>query len=151
MKFLPHILILIIIFLFFIFFKSIINNDLKNISQICISGNCFDVEVMDTIQKRESGMMNKKDLASNRGMFFVFKKEGFYDFWMKDTLISLDIIWIDENYQIVNIKNNVQPCKISQCEFFKSEKKAKYVLEIKGGLTEDLRFKVGDKIELYKR
>jgi len=138
---------------FYLFFQNIINNEavmgLKPIpTQVCIKENCFDVEIADTAKEREIGLMNREHLAKNSGMLFVFEKEDIYNFWMKNTLIPLDIIWIDGNNKIIFIKENAEPCKIEQCETFEPKQKAKYVLEINGGLADELGIEIGDEIEL---
>ena len=73
-----------------------------------------------------------------------------YGFWMKNTLISLDIIWIDENKEVVFIKRSAKPCRADPCEIFKPDKNAKYVLEINGGLAEKIGLRVGDGLEFRK-
>jgi uncharacterized membrane protein (UPF0127 family) len=128
------------------------NNELETESKdikACFKSNCFDIEVADTPEERETGLMFREQLASNSGMLFIFEKEDVYDFWMKNTLIPLDIIWIDENKKIIFIKENAEPCKTEKCELFGPNEKAKYVLEINEGLTEEIGLKVGNKVE-YK-
>jgi hypothetical protein len=80
-------------------------------------------------------------------MFFVFDKEQPLSFWMKNTLIPLDMVFIDANYNVINIAKNVQPCKVKDCESYKSESSGLYVLEIKGGAADQYGLKKGDKIE----
>ncbi|MCK4592073.1 DUF192 domain-containing protein [Candidatus Parcubacteria bacterium] len=123
--------------------------EIQNISQACFENECFKVEIADTEQKREIGLMNKENLAMSNGMLFIFEKEGIYKFWMKNTLIPLDIVWIDKNNEIIFIKENAEPCKVEQCELFGPNEKAKYVLEINGRLAEEIGLKVGNKVE-YK-
>jgi uncharacterized membrane protein (UPF0127 family) len=129
------------------------NNNLENnpniISEVCFENKCFNVEIVDTSKEREIGLMNREDLAMNNGMLFVFKKEGIYNFWMKNTLIFLDIIWIDENNKIIFIKENAKPCKTNddKCELFTPNKKAKYVLEINGGIIEEIGIEVDNEVE----
>ena len=123
--------------------------EIQNISQACFENECFKVEIADTKQKREIGLMNKENLAMSNGMLFIFEKEGIYKFWMKNTLIPLDIVWIDKNNEIIFIKENAKPCKVEQCELFGPNEKAKYVLEINGRLAEEIGLKVGNKVE-YK-
>jgi len=94
--------------------------------------------------------MGRKNLAEDAGMLFIFDKEGFYPFWMKDTLIPLDIIWIDENNKIVYIAGNAQPC-VQNCKNYDPPKEAKYVLEINGGLADKLNIKIGDTVNLPKK
>ena len=54
--------------------------------------------------------MFRESLNENSGMLFIFPKEDFHNFWMKNTLIPLDIIWINSAKEIVFIENNAQPC-----------------------------------------
>ena len=115
--------------------------------KVCIEENCFDVEIADTLKKKEMGLMNRDYLAPEDGMLFIFENEEIHNFWMKNTLIPLDMIWINENKKIIYIEKNADPCKIEQCELFGPNEKAKYVLEINGGLTEGIGVKTGDEIE----
>ena len=78
----------------------------------------------------------------------MFETEGNYPFWMKNTLIPLDIIWINARNEIVFIAENAQPCKEDLCPNIDPEANAKYVLEINGGLSNNFGFKVNDKINL---
>ena len=79
-------------------------------------------------------------------ILFIFPKEDNYNFWMKNTLIPLDIIWISKNEEIVFIEKNVLPCKEDPCQIYTSPKKVLYVLEINSGQTEEIRINIGDKI-----
>ena len=152
MKKLIYILLIVIIIAIYLFPQNGVNNvgtDLKPISTtVCIESNCFDVEIADTPQKREIGLMNRKNMLADDGMFFIFEKEGIHNFWMKNTLIPLDIIWIDMNDKIIFIQKNAQPCKVEQCESFGPNQKAKYVLEINSGLAEEMGIEAGNKIIL---
>lgn len=113
---------------------------------VCIRDNCFEVEVAKTEAQRDRGLMNREELGRDKGMFFVFDKEGIYPFWMKNTLIPLDIIWADSNGKIVFISQNVQPCKSLICSSVYPNVKAKYVLEVNAGICESLDIKVGDQV-----
>jgi uncharacterized protein len=108
----------------------------------------FNVEIADTFSKKRIGLMNRSSLPKDNGMFFVFEAEVEQNFWMKNTLIPLDMIFIDRNYNIVNIVKMAQPCKEDPCGTYSSEMPAKYVLEINGGLSDELNLKAGDKIIL---
>ncbi len=118
------------------------NNQIK---LACFGENCLKVEIADTDIERETGLMNRNSLDRDRGMLFVFEKEDIYGFWMKDTLISLDMIWITENNEVVFIKENAKPCN-ENCEIFIPDKNAKYVLEINSGIAKELDIKEGDKV-----
>ncbi len=113
-------------------------------NSVCVAEKCFFVEVAKTTAEREKGLMNRSHLDENKGMLFIFENEGLYSFWMKDTLIPLDMIWINSANQVVFIAKNVQPCKSLICPSINSSARAGYVLEINGGLSDSLGIKVGD-------
>jgi len=117
-------------------------------NQVCFGSHCFFVELAKTNAEKEKGLMSRTQLGKNNGMLFIFDKEDVYPFWMKDTLIPLDIIWIDSNYRVVFIGQNTQPCKTFICPLINPLVKAKYVLEINAGLCEELGLKIGDKFKL---
>ena len=77
-------------------------------------------------------------------MLFVYDSEGNYPFWMKNTLISLDMIWINQNHEVVYIAENAESCK-EFCLEINPQKNAQYILEINGGLAKELGINVGDK------
>lgn len=144
---------LIIILIIFMFkqqttVQTASENKLLEIDKVCIKENCFDVEVAKTNEEREKGLMNVEYLEKNSGMLFIFPETGKYNFWMKNTLIPLDIIWIDSNNTIVEIKENFQPCKEENCEIYYSKENALYVLEINGNLSNKYEINIGDKINL---
>lgn len=116
---------------------------LKNDGErICIEKNCFNVEVVDTPESRQIGLMYREQMDNRDGMFFIFENEGNYPFWMKNTLIPLDIIWIDSSGKIIDIKE-ADPCEEDPCPVFYHEGSAKYVLEINKGLSKELGIEVG--------
>jgi len=120
----------------------------KTTGKACYKDFCFKVELAKTKEEREKGLMFREKLDENKGMLFIFEKEGFHGFWMKNTLIPLDIIWMNSEGKIVYIKENAQPCKGMLCPVFIPGKKAKYVLEINAGKVKELGIKVGDQILL---
>ena len=81
-------------------------------------------------------------------MLFVFPEEDYRSFWMKNTLISLDIIYLNRDRQIVDMFVSVPPCCGDPCPAYASKFPARYVLEIKGGMAKKLKLKIGDKIFL---
>ena len=101
------------------------------------------LEVADTPEKREKGLMNKYNLPQNRGMVFVFKPAQRVTFWMKDTFISLDMIFIN-NSTIVNIAKNTLPNQITT--LYPSNFEVTEVIEVNGGFSDSHMIKVGDKV-----
>ena len=112
---------------------------------LCFGINCFDVELALSPEDREQGLMFRDCLGKDKGMLFVFMTEKEYSFWMKNTLIPLDIIWLNKNKEIVFISENNQPCKNNDCPIIKTNKKAKYILELNGGMINKIDLKIGDK------
>jgi len=95
-------------------------------------GTVIEAEVAEDKAK---GLQNREYLCPNCGMIFIFDKDGIYSFWMKDTLISLSLIWIDNVGKVVHIARNAKPCKYEkdaykECEKYFPKDSAKYVLEI---------------------
>ncbi len=106
----------------------------------------ISVEIADSYAERENGLMFRKNLDKDKGMFFIFEDSAIRNFWMKNTYIPLDIIFIDENFAIVNIAENAQPCINEPCQTYSSLKPAKYVLEVNAGFSEENGIREGEKI-----
>ncbi len=106
----------------------------------------FFVETVSTPAERAKGLMYRQNLAENEGMFFVFEKPEMLSFWMKNTLLPLDMIFIDSNKKIINIKKMALPCAKDPCPLFSSTEPAQYVLEIGGGLCDKFGITEGAKL-----
>ena len=104
-------------------------------------------EVADDNDERAKGLMFREKLEENNGMIFIFEQENEIAFWMKNTLIPLDIIFIGKDFKIVDIKNAV-PCKQDPCQLYKPQKSAQYVLEVNSGFAEKNGIKVNDEVEI---
>lgn len=138
--------IILLICLFFYFAPISLSPSFFS-GKVCIAENCFNVEVASTAIQRERGLMFRKNLAKNEGMLFVFNKEAIYPFWMKNTLIPLDIIWIKDN-KIVSISENNQPCKDLICDQILPSAIADHALEINAGSCERLGIELGQNVEI---
>lgn len=113
---------------------------------ITIHSHAFSVEIADTSDERTKGLSGRTNLDENTGMLFVFEEPGHYSFWMKDTLIPLDIIFIKNN-RIVTIYKNAQPqgnISDNQLQRYSPREPVNYVLEINGGLSEKYGFEEED-------
>lgn len=134
-----------------IFLISCGKNPDKNFEVISIDNGKelikINAEIADDEQEQMKGLMFREKLNGNEGMLFVFENEGYQTFWMKNTLIPLDMLFIDKNFEIVDIKNAV-PCKEEPCALYKSSKPAKYVLEVNGNFTIRNNVKISDKMTL---
>ena len=117
--------------------KILINNGEKLIH--------IDVEISDDNEERAKGLMYRKRLNDNDGMLFIFNNESYQTFWMKNTLIPLDMIFIDSKFAIIDIKNAI-PCKEEPCTLYTSSKPARYVLEVSAGFTRKNNIILGNKV-----
>jgi uncharacterized protein len=98
-------------------------------------GYAVNVEVAADDPTRQQGLMFRDKLPGDRGMIFFFRDSGEYPFWMKNTLIPLDMIWLDDQKRIVHIAHDVPPCKADPCPSYPPNAAARYVLEVAGGVA----------------
>jgi uncharacterized protein len=115
---------------------------------VCIRGSCFESEIAVTEAERAQGLMFRDVLPPDRGMLFVFPEEGLHRFWMKNTRIALDIIFIGSDRRVVGIVNRAQPCRKEPCDTYGPAAKAAYALEIGAGLAAARGFASGDLVEI---
>ncbi len=149
-----YIIIIIVISLLavvFLVFPRIIHNNGDGVlgvqvSTVEIKGTMFTVDVVSTTAERNRGLSVRKKIATDEGMLFVFEKSGVYPFWMKGMKFPIDIIWINEELQVVYLKENALP--ESYPEVFTPNILAKYVLEVNAGIIKDKRIKIGDNVIL---
>ena len=103
----------------------------------------IEIEVADDDAEREQGLMYRDTMAENAGMLFLMEAEEPQTFWMKNTIISLDILYADADKRIVSISKNCKPYSLDQIP---SVKPALYVVEVNAGYTAKYRIRVGDMI-----
>lgn len=111
-------------------------------------GTRVSVEVAATEAARQRGLMFRERLAPGEGMVFVFDEVGHYPFWMKNTLIPLDMIWVDPRFKVVHVAHAVPPCKADPCPDYgppaPPEGAAIYVVEVVSGFAKSHGVKPGD-------
>jgi len=101
---------------------------------VCFREHCFSVEIAKTKLSQAKGLMFRRELDENKGMLFVFNKESLRSFWMKNTLIPLDIIWLSQDFVVVDVLT-AEPCRSENCSSYSPSGSAQYVLEINAGLA----------------
>ncbi|HEX6160984.1 MAG TPA: DUF192 domain-containing protein [Thermoanaerobaculia bacterium] len=101
-------------------------------------------EIAADDETRAQGLMYRDQLRPGTGMLFFFPEPGEYPFWMRNTLIPLDMIWIDDQKKIVAMHQNVQPCRTAECPNYPPRAISRYVLEVAGGVAKEHGLKVGD-------
>ncbi len=123
----------------------------QNQHKVTINDIDFYVELADDDNERAMGLMYRKQMDDDAGMLFIFPGSQYRAFWMKNTLIPLDILYFDSNRKLINISENTPPCKntTTRCPNYPSEKPAKYVLEINAGLSKKHGFKAGDEMVIH--
>ena len=103
----------------------------------------IDIEIAETPVDREIGLMVRRELDESQGMLFVFPAEDYLSFWMKNTLLPLDIIFVNAEKNIVTIHRNTVPLAETS---YGSTEPARYVVEIVAGLAGRLDIQVGDRV-----
>jgi uncharacterized protein len=119
-------------------------------SQFSFKGQTILLEVARTSQEQSTGLMNRAELAGNRGMLFVFSPPRPVSFWMKNTLIPLDMIFVS-NGVVKYIGAQILPCKQDPCPTYGPPRTdIDGVIELRGGRAAELQLKVGDRLKVVK-
>jgi uncharacterized membrane protein (UPF0127 family) len=105
----------------------------------------IQVEICRTAKERATGMMFRKELGALSGMLFVFEKQDNHSFWMQNTYLPLDMIFIDKKLRVVGIIENAEPLTTRSRVV---DEASTYVLEVNGGFARARGVKVGAKVEL---
>ena len=132
--------------------EEVIKQDEENYVEISVGDGesiRVDVEIADNPTLRALGLSNRKYLGDYNGMLFIFDEKVNSPFWMKDTLINLDIIFIDEKGFIVDIQKDNEPCTEVHCPAIVSSQQYKYVLEVNGGFCNINDVEVGQSLVIH--
>lgn len=121
---------------------------IRAISLISPHGQIVEIqaEIADTYELRTMGLMNRDELQEGNGMLFIFENPNILLFWMKDTLIPLDIIFFDEAGVFVK-SETMDPCEEEPCRTYNSKGNAIYALEVFAGFIEQYNVGEGWKLE----
>ncbi len=150
------IIVLIAVAVFFIVNNFIINSEpevkyytFKKEGELTFTdslGNAkikIDLEIADNEYERQLGLMNRKSMEENQGMLFIFQYERMQSFWMRNTLIPLDMMFVNKDNKIITIHKNT---KTLSAQSYPSTGPSIYVVEVVGGFTDKYKIVVGDKI-----
>jgi len=122
------------------------------IGTIKIDETVLEVQVADTEPRRIRGLMFQDQLPYDQGMIFVFNESGVYSLWMLNMQFSLDMMWFDENGDIVHIEKNIPPCKtpteIMACQSIIPSGDAKYILEVSSGFIDQFNITKDSKLDI---
>lgn len=136
-------IVLILISVIIILFQ----NFAQSHKTICFSSTCIKAEVADSSAERAKGLMYRYSLSDDEGMLFIFDKSEKHQFWMKNTFIPLDIIWINKNFEVVDIQT-AYPCKEEPCKIYAPKSEALYVLEVNANFAKEKNISTGNSVEI---
>ena len=111
-----------------------------------LAGKRYTVELAADEHSRMRGLMFRESMPRDAGMLFVFDSEHPQAFWMKNTLIALDILYFDSAATLVSMSTDTPPCKTAYCPSYPSGGAARYVLELNAGEAESLQVKPGARL-----
>lgn len=113
------------------------------------TGMVINVSVADTPTEREKGLSKREYLRDDEGMIFVFETLDRHQIWMKDMNFPIDIIWLDENFKIVDIATNASVA--SYPNTFTPRASAGFIIEVNAGFTTKNNIKIGDTIVFERK
>jgi uncharacterized membrane protein (UPF0127 family) len=137
---------------FFLYFGNFVITEVaqKNeIKEVLIGNKKYELEVVKTSQDLEKGLAKFENINDNQGMLFIFDTPGRWSIWMKDMKFNIDIVFLNENKEVVTIFQNVKfetHENVFQYRKYLPELDSKYVIELKEGEIEKNKIKLGDKI-----
>ena len=142
-----HQKLLYTLFYIFIFANSCLSEDKQKIGLVEITNRSLliEVEIADNYFLRKKGLMFRKKLEEKKGMLFLFSSESNHSIWMKNTYISLDIIFINKEKYIASLIKDVPP---NNEKIYSSKEKVKYILEINAGMIDNYNLKIGDRLKI---
>ncbi|WP_396631992.1 DUF192 domain-containing protein [Maribacter sp. R86514] len=108
----------------------------------------FNIEFAETDYETQTGLMYRKGMEDDQGMLFIFPDQRMHSFYMKNTEFPLDIIYIKDDLKIASFQENAQPLNETGLS---SQVPIKYVLEINGGLAQELGLSIGDSISFSRK
>ncbi|WP_330202816.1 DUF192 domain-containing protein [Cyanobacterium sp. Dongsha4] len=114
---------------------------------LSINDQQIELEVAQTPEQQQLGLMFRTDLPADRGMLFPFEPPMIVNFWMKNVFISLDMLFIRDGV-VQNIAHNVPPCTKEPCPLYNSEVEIDQVIELAGGRAKELNIQKGDRISV---
>ena len=125
----------------------IITMSVQKTAVIKIGGFNMKVELANTPQQHQKGLSSRTSLDYDKGMLFVFENPIIPSFWMKDMNFSIDIIWIDEDFAIIDIEHSISPESFP--ETFSPPQSVSYVLEVNAGWARRAGLTIYQKFLLY--
>lgn len=116
--------------------------------ELDLAGVAFDIEYVADPDSRRQGLMGRGALPPRTGMLFDFPEGTRPAIWMRNMVISLDLLYLDANGRIVQIFREVPPCRAMPCEIYRADQPLRFVLEVPAGTADSLQLAVGQELPL---
>jgi len=117
-------------------------------ANIRVDNSRFHVEIAETLQERQQGLMFRTSLPPDHGMLFIQPQTAPTSFWMKNTYIPLDLLYFDSDGRLLEIHAETPPCTVPACPSYSSDGPIKYILELNAGSAQRLGLKPGARLHL---
>ncbi|MBD3329153.1 hypothetical protein GF357_01525 [Candidatus Dojkabacteria bacterium] len=126
-----------------------VDGDRKNLVVVNSFGEelPLSVKIAKSRESLSRGLMFRKSLPQNEGMVFIYDKDVNHKFWMKNCYVDLDMIFLNKNWEIVDIVHSAKACYEDPCPTYGSKQPYRYVLEVNAGFAESNSIKVGNLIK----
>lgn len=144
---LKHIFVLIVC-LIISFTFIYLDKKQNSIYHLVLNNEKINILISDSVESRMKGLGDRNKLDPNTIMLFVFDKPDVYSIWMKNMYFPLDIIWLDEELNIIHIEEDISPNTYPK--IYSSNSKSLYVIEANSGFSKRFDLKVGNKINIEK-
>jgi uncharacterized protein len=112
------------------------------------SGAVYRLELAKTPEEQAQGLMFRESLPERAGMLFLFPEAGVHKFWMKNTMIPLDMIWLDGDGRVLFVSADTPPCRADPCQSYGPDGPAASVLEIAGGMAKREKVALGERLKI---
>ena len=116
--------------------------------QATLGGQPYQLELVADPDSRRQGLMGRASLAAGEGMLFDFPEGTRPAIWMRNMRMSLDLLFVDENAQLVQVFAEVPPCTAQPCAIYQADQVLRFVIEVAPGTAETLGLEVGDQLDL---
>ncbi len=130
---------LIKVFTFIVFIISLLNLETAipyditfEKERLILSGEEYLLEIARSTKQRNHGLMFRDHLDSRQGMLFIYPRSGNHRIWMKNTLIPLTVVWVDESNKVIGVRK-LSPCAYDPCPSYGVSAPSKYILELSSG------------------
>ncbi len=136
-------------YIFFVFVLGVVASGCLSDQQakVCFGPDCLKVEIARTSQELERGLQYRERMSRDEGMLFVFPQDVEAGFWMKNTLLPLDMIWLNQDKRVVYLEKNVPPCFQDDCPVYGPKEPIRYVVEANAGFADAKNIQVGQEVK----